>query len=192
MSDDTSLFYKHKHGRRFPVSLMALEVYGKNMVGASTDNEIYDVLITTMTSSCGVMNPDSEDVDYFISRLAEMHEKMQEKAEKGGEKGAKTKSFGTSFSEYLSGLSIASTLLKMTGYDMDAATKLYCELDRVDVLELVNDYFSGKAEENLVAMEAAMYGSGNSYKKDKGSAGPARTHDLSSKEGIKAVRAMGL
>ena len=192
MSADSSIFYQHKHGRRFPVSLMALEVYSKSMMDASTDNEIYDVLITTLASSCKVLDPTKEDVDYFIKRLTEIHEDMGEKDEKGGV-GSKSKTFGSSFTEYLNGLSIDATLLKMTSYDMDAASKLYCDLDRDDVISLVSDYFSGRAEENLVAMEAALYGSGNSYKKDSFTdRGDVVSHDLATPEGIASIRSMGL
>lgn len=186
-----SLFYQHTYGRRFPVPLLALEVYAQNISAAKTDNDIYDVLVQLLSSVCKVKSPCKEDIEYFVKRLQEVDRSLK-KDEPKAAPGTPRKSFGTSFSDYLQNLSLDSAVLRMTGYDMQAASRLYCEVDRDDVMVLVADYYSGKAEENLVAMEAAMYGSGNSYKEDKKPrASKANTHDLATPEGIGALRSMG-
>lgn len=193
MSDNKmSLFYKHTYGRRFPVPLLSLEVYSKNIQGAVTDTEVYNVLTDILSSVCKIKDPDKGDVEYFIKRLQLIDESLSKPSAQGREAGRPKRSFGTSFSAHLEGLSLDSALLKMTGYNMDAASRLYCETDRDDVMALVSDYFSGRGEENLVAMEATLYGSGNSYKEDKGTKNSnASTHDLQTKEGVSALKSMG-
>jgi len=187
-----SIFYQHKYGRKFPVSLLCLEVYSSKMKDSVTDDEIYNTLVTVLSSTCGVTNPTNEDLEYFMSRLKQIDEDMRGDGKEGAQ-GRVGKSFGTSFSEYLQSLSLDSAILKMTGYDMEAATRLFCDIDRDDVIKLVGEYYSGKAEENLVAMEASMYGGGNSYKEDKPGkrASKANTHDLTTPEGMQAIKSMG-
>ena len=104
------------------------------------------------------------------------------------------KSFGSSYMEYLHGLSVDSAILKMVGYDITAATALYCDIDREDTMQLVSEYFSGAAEENLVRMESSMYGNGGKYKDDgksDKSLGKGSSHDINTPEGFANLKAMG-
>lgn len=190
MSENSpSIFYQHKYGRRFPVPLMALEMYAVTVEGAETDNDVYDVLIKVLTSACGVTAPNKEDGDYLISRITEVSKALKQVDKTTG---PKSQSFGTSYMAYLRDLSVDSAILKMVNYDVTAATKLYCELDREDVLKLVSEYFSGKDEANLVKMEASLYGGGGKYKNDKGGkGGPSVQHDISTPEGFANLKAMG-
>lgn len=191
-NDSASIFYQHKYGRRFPVSLMALEMYAVEVDGAESDNDVYDALVKVLTKACQVKEPSKEDGDYLISRITSIGKELADKAPKVPEGASKSKSFGSSYMEYLHDLSVDSSVLKMVSYDMTAATKLYCEIDRDDVLKLVAEYFSGKAEENLVKMEASMYGNGGKYKNDRGAvSGPGKTHDISTPEGFANLKAMG-
>lgn len=194
MADTASLFYNHKYGRKFPVSLMALEAYAIEVEGASEDNEIYDALIRVLAKACDVKSPTKEDIEYLISRITEVGKELADNKKEGDDKGGKSKkSFGTSYMEYLHGLSVDSAILKMVNYDITAATALYCDIDRDDVIRLIKEYFSGAAEENLVKMEATMYGSGTSYKGDNGGKKENEsTHDISTPEGFANLKAMGL
>ncbi len=201
MSNDTpSLFYNHKFGRKFPISLMALEMYAIEVEGAAEDNEVYDALVRVLAKACDVKSPSKEDIEYLISRITTVGKELADNKKESGEgegKGAKGKSFGTSYMEYLHNLSVDSAILKMVNYDIGAATALYCDIDRDDTMELIAEYFSGAAEENLVKMEASMYGSGNTYKDDKGGKGSAdklkgSSHDISTPEGFANLKAMGL
>ena len=194
MTDNASLFYNHKYGRRFPVSLMALEAYAIEVEGATEDNEIYDALVRVLAKACDVKSPDKLDIEYLIERITEVGKELADnKKDDGKKEGKPKKSFGTSYMEYLHGLSVDSAILKMVNYDITAATALYCDIDRDDVIRLIREFFSGVAEENLVNMEANMYGTGNSYKGDKGGKKENEsTHDISTPEGFANLKAMGL
>jgi len=189
-----SLFYNHKLGRKFPVSLMALEMYSIKVQGAKEDNEVYDTLIYVLANACGVKSATKEDIEYFISRITEVAEELNKREGKSEVKESPKKSFGSSYMEYLHGLSVDSAILKMVGYDITAATALYCDIDREDTMSLVADYFSGEAEENLVKMEASMYGNGGKYKDDgksDKSLGKGSSHDINTPEGFANLKAMG-
>jgi len=93
--------------------------------------------------------------------------------------------------DYIGGLPIDAALLRMVNYDIDAAEKLYCTIDRDDVVQLVKDYIKGRMEENLVRMEASMYGFGGSYKEDKQESSKEKGIDLSTKEGVAALKSLG-
>lgn len=185
-----SIFYMHAYGRKFPVPLMALEAYAMDSENATTDEELFNVLITTLSKHCGVAQPNDEDIAYFVSRLTKLKEEITENSEEGATYG---KTFGSAYMGYISDLPIDGALLKMVHYDIDAAEKLYCDIDRDDAVQLVKDYIKGKAEENLVKMEAAMYGMGGSYEEDKGSKQDNKEKgiDISTEEGAAALRALG-
>lgn len=192
-AETPSIFYQHTVGLRFPIPLMAFEVYSVAVTSAETDNDVYDVFITVLTKHCGVTDPSEDDIAYLIERITTVGKELGLDTDKDKDKGKpKTRSFGTSFMEYLHTLKIDSAVLKMVNYDVTAATKLYCELDRDSVMRLVAEYFSGKAEENLVRMEASMYGNGGKYQADKGSQkGAGKAHDISTPEGFAQLKSMG-
>jgi len=188
MSTQGSIFYMHTYGRRFPVPLMALEAYAMDSENASTDQELFDVLVTTLSKHCKVVKPTDGDINYFLDRLKKLKTEIEENSLEDSNNG---KSFGTAYMDYISELPIDGALLKMVHYDIDAAEKLYCDLDRDDAVTLVKDYIKGKAEENLVKMEAAMYGMGGSYEEDKAEKNKDKGIDISTEEGAAALRALG-
>jgi hypothetical protein len=114
---------------------------------------------------------------------------------KASETKVSKKSFGTSYDEYLQRLTLDSTVLRMVGYDVDAARRIYCEMDRDDAMKLIGEYVTGLMEEGLLRLEASMYGFGGKYKEDKGgpSSGEGQTkhHDLTTDEGKAALRRLG-
>ena len=188
MNTQGSIFYMHVAGRRFPVPLVALESYSINASTAESDEQLFDVLITTMSKYCNVTDPQDDDIEYFLSRLKEVREEIKDN---DPEEKTKGKTFGTAYLEYISGLSIDAVLLRMVNYDINAAEKLYCTMDRTDVVALVDDYVKGRMEENLVNMEAAMYGFGGGYKSDKQSKGKSKGVPINSAEGMAQLAALG-
>lgn len=192
MNDDNSIFYNHEYGRRFTVSLMALEFYATNSIAEDTEEGMYDVLMTTLTACCKVTAPTEEDVDYFLDRMSEIKKDMENQKPNEGGPSKPKKSFGTSYLDYLNGLSVDSTLMKMVGYNIEQARKLYCEVDRQDTLKLVREYVKGLLEGNTVAMEAAMYGFGGSYKDDGGGEpSNVKTYETQSASGIAKLKELG-
>ena len=196
--DTPSVFYQHKFGRRFPVPLMAFEMYSVTVCGAQTDMEVYDVLIKVLTKACNIKSqsdPELEkDIAYLIERITDVGKELNISQEKSDNVITPSKSFGTSYMEYLHDLSVDSAILRMVTYDIEAANRLYCELDRDEVMVLIAEYFSGKAEENLVKMEASMYGNGGKYQADKGGnaeKNKGKMHDISTAAGFANLKSMG-
>jgi hypothetical protein len=153
-------------------------------------DELEDLLCGILHSFCSVEKPSDDDLNYFVDRLKAIQEEIKDRVPGSSKKASK--SFGTSYHEYISKLSIDSTILRMTGYNFDAAKRIYCELDRDDAMKLVTEYINGSMEESLLTLEACMYGMGGSYKNDGGgNKGADKVHDLSTEEGKAAARAMG-
>ena len=168
--------------------MMALEAYAIDSEHADSDQGLFDVLVTTISKHCKVLKPTDEDIGYFLERLKQLKTEIEENSSEASNHG---KSFGTAYMDYISDLPIDGALLKMVHYDIDAAEKLYCDIDRDDVVSLVKGYIKGKAEENLVNLEATMYGMGGSYEDDKGEAKKDKGIDISTEEGAAQLRALG-
>lgn len=179
----------HAYGRRFPIPLMALEAYAIDSEGATTDQELFDVLMVTLSKHCKVTKPQDEDIAYFLERLKGIKGEIEENSEEEVNHG---KTFGSAYMAYIGALPIDGAILQMVGYDIDSAEKLYCDLDRDDAVQLVKDYIKGKTEENLVRLEASMYGMGGKYEEDKGgSTKKDKGVDISTEEGAAQLRALG-
>lgn len=188
MNTPGSVFYMHAYGRRFPVPLMALECYALGSEKAGSDQELLDVLVSTISTHCKISAPKESDIDYFLTRLKEIKAEISENS---AEEMVKGKTFGSAYMDYISKLPVDAALLKMVNYDIGAAEKLYCNIDRDDVIQLVRDYIRGKAEENLVSMEASMYGFGGHYEKDKKDSGGSKGIDISTEAGAAALKSLG-
>jgi len=187
MNTQGSIFYNHAYGRRFPVPLMALEAYAIASEQAQSDEELFDALLTTISAHCKIASPADADIEYFTNRLVQIKEEIVKNT---SEESTKGRSFGTAYLDYVSALPLDAALLKMVNYDIDAAEKLYCSIDRDDAISLVRDYIQGKSEENMVSMEAAMYGMGGKYESDKGGKG-CKGIDISTEEGAAALKQLG-
>jgi len=200
-----SIFYNQgKKGRRFPISLLALETYSNGHHDGITEDERFDLFISVLTEICGVVRPGEDDLAYFLERLQAIHNEIQAEVESQQHVVAPKKpeiGFGTSYTDYISKLSFDSTVLRMTGYDYSAARKIYCELDRDDTMKLIKEYVTGLMEQSRVNLESSMYGFGNSYKNDTsassspGPPGPSGpnviVHDINTEEGKAALRRCG-
>lgn len=185
-----SVFYNQVCGRRFPVSLLALEYYAVETQKCESDDELFDVFMRVVVDFCGVTSPTDDDLNYFVSRLESIRSEVS--PEPQTPKTKPRKSFGTSYDQYLQKLTLDSTILRMVNYDVDAAKRIYCEMDRDDAMKLVGDYVTGLMEEGLLQLEASMYGFGGRYKDDKGGkSNPVKTHDLTTDEGKAALKRLG-
>ena len=190
---ESSIFFDN--ARRFPLSLMAVEVYASESVKTTTDDELMDVIIIVLHQHCGVEKPSEDDFNYFLERLQEV------KAEIEANQAAvppKTKpTFGSSYLEYMNGLNIDSTLMQMTGSNYAKAKSMYTQLDRTDSLRLIGEYKFEKIQQNNVRMESVLYGMGGKYKDDGGSRRSSnddtveRVHDINSASGLKRLRELG-
>lgn len=184
MQAKNSLFYDEAF-QRFPVPLLAIELYAMRTVSVETDEDILQALTEVLAKACKVLEPVSEDYSYLVARLQEVS-----KSDDDGEpRKATSKSFGTAFVNYLNTLDTVSMLGSMTHYDIDKMRKLYCETDFVHVRKLMLSHTEGLLESNKVAFEACLYGFGNSYQND---GGQGNAIDADSKEGMAMLRAYGI
>jgi len=78
-----------------------------------------------------------------------------------------SKSFGTSFSEWLGGLSATESCLYLSDYDIEKALKYYWEEDYLLVQEAIKVKSSCDSQRALIALESSMYGFGGKYSDDK-------------------------
>lgn len=184
-----SVFYNQSCGRRFSVSLLALEFYAVETQKCESDDDLFDTFMRVVVDFCGVTEPTDEDLNYFVERLNAIRDEVN-KESKPQPAGKPRKSFGTSYDQYLQKLTLDSTILRMVNYDIESARRIYCEMDRDDAMKLVNDYVTGLMEEGLLQLEASMYGFGGKYKGDGGKSG-GRTHDLNTAEGKEALKRLG-
>lgn len=195
MSIDSSIFYSES--RRFPISLLALEVYSEKSPAAKTDDELMDIVIEVMSRYCGVIRPNDDDFQYFLERLSEVKQEVDKDLEADTPPSINKMSFGTSYIGYMNKLKLDSTIMQMTGYHFENAKVIYCQLDRIDALRLISEYNVEKLETHKVSMEAVLYGMGGEYKGDasKSSSGDSvaieRVHDVRTKEGAAALRKFG-
>ena len=180
-----SCFFNDKFNRKFPISLMALEIYGQ-LFGEEqpTEEELYTLTISLIKDYCGVDEPSDEDFVHFVQYVTKLSADTKDK--KPPVKRKKPRSFGTSYEEYLHGINPDQMILIMTGYDYEQARYIYCELDREVSLAMVGNYVKGCLETNTIRMEASMYGFGGKYKNDR-SGEQGRNYDMNTDEGVKAL-----
>jgi hypothetical protein len=183
---DNTLFFD-KLQDRFTVSLFSVEYYAKMMSENLTELEQMEVMEDVLRKTCGIVQPVQEDFIFLIEKLTILKQEVEKITL---EPGSYRQTFGSSFNKYLNSTDITCLLGKMTNYSLPAMEELYCRADFQHVQEMIRNYTQGLVEQNVVAMEAALYGSGNSYKDDTGSS--AQAIDVDSKEGKAMLRQFGI
>ena len=94
-------------------------------------------------------------------RIAEL---IENKDTKSGRKLVKT--FGTSYSDWLGGLSATESCLYLADYDVEKALKYYWEEDYLLVQEAIRTKSGHEVQRAIVQLESCMYGAGNHYEND--------------------------
>lgn len=126
-------------------------------------------------------------VQRVIARITELqtpHEKPKSKRQ--------SKSFGTSFAEWLGGLSATESCLYLADYDIAKALKYYWEEDFLIVQEAIKVKSACASQQSLIALEASMYGFGGKYADDSGGSNANETIiDLSDPSAKEALAAFG-
>lgn len=187
MPEKNSLFYDELT-QRFTVPLLAIEHYALKTSSAEADEDFLRVLTEVLVQTCKVLEPVEDDYSYLISRFQEISQTMPLNAPEEAPK-RQGKSFGTSLVNYLNNLDAISMLGAMTHYDIDKMRQLYCHTDFTHVRQFMKSYTEGLMEMSGVALEACLYGSGNSYKDDSTR---GNVIDADSKEGAAMLRAYGI
>lgn len=131
-----------------------------------------------VVSSYALVYPDKvvmELEDRLISRVLARIEELQKPQEQTKTSKIK-KSFGTTFSEWLSSLSATESCLYLANYDIDKALHLYWQEDILLVQEAIKAKTAQDSQNSLVQFEASMYGFGGKYSDD--ASGDANTINL--------------
>lgn len=184
-----SIFYKQfLDPSRLKVSLLAVELYAHLSAGLTNDDQVLAAIHQVLQSACGVQNPTDDHVLLFIEKLAGIKKEVTQESKVPG------RTFSSAYTEYLNNLHLDSTILRMVGYDLGLAGRIYRDLDREDALRIISDYLSGIQQEGVLMLEAVAYGFGGGYKDDK-SKNKSKAHDLTTTEGkrtaLTALRSLG-
>lgn len=188
-----SIFY-NTTTRRFPVPLLAVETYSIQHEFVTSEEDFIAMCCYVLADVCKVKNPDADDIEYFLERIAEKDGEGEEPPGPSKEgKSKDSRSFGTEFHKYLGKITLDRTIMMMVGYDYEAARRIYCELDKADARLLYKDYLDGLREKGILYLDAVLYGMGGSYKGDKKSSSDVESvkHDLNTAEGMAALRSFG-
>ena len=162
--------------------MLAVEFYAKYCKSATTETALRGLLEQVINQYCGVEKPNQEDLAYFITRLEELNQVGA--TAKGG---VQSRSFNTSYLAFINKLDITSLLGLMTDFDIEKMRSLYCKVDFKHTKLLMKSFIEHRLEENVVAFEAQLYGSGNKYKGD----GEVKPVDVETSQGRAKLASMG-
>jgi hypothetical protein len=177
-----SLFYQRRYGRHLVLPLLAYErafALFKDITEAELEPDalhdaVAGALVTVLRECCGVPNPTPDDIRQFDEKLQAALK--DDKAPSDPDKPPPKKSLGTSFqAAILEKIPITDLLLQMCRYDYARAEFYYAQVDRDDVLEMVNSYLLRVIEEHTYQFEAVLYGMGGHYAEDDKPADDANT-----------------
>lgn len=115
--------------------------------------------------------------DSLLQRVLERIEELNtdEQANKPSSS-RKSKTFGSAYAEWLSGLDATQSCMYLAEYDIEIALKLYWNEDYKLVQEAIKIKSTQDSQKTLAQLEACMYGFGGKYSDD--TAGDSNTINL--------------
>lgn len=161
-----SLFYRAQYEHLFPIPLLAFE-----RISALKDTPPEEVLPQVLAECCGKPKPTDAEIQYFLQRIKDESDAAQQKvarveAAREDQPAEPSKSLGSSFQKFVSGLDSSRILLWACGYDYEKAHHLYTQVDRSIAMQIVDDFIQLQHERNTYLFEASLYGMGGQYKDD--------------------------
>lgn len=102
----------------------------------------------------------------LVQRVIARINELQTPQETTTTKRKQSKSFGTSFAEWMGSLSATESCLYLADYDIEKALKYYWEEDYLLVQEAIKVKSACDSQRSLIALEASMYGFGGKYAED--------------------------
>lgn len=154
-----SVFYKYGHKKRFPVTYLFLELFGKSVEKSGGEGDIESVLLPVL-SALKIKPPYHELMIQQI--LNDMEEIQKFGSEKPPESSNGKRTFGKEFIKWFSSLDIEKNLLLLSDYDFNKAYKLYSETPVLAIAQMTEvklGYEWAKAE---ASFEAVIFGMGGS------------------------------
>ena len=104
--------------------------------------------------------------------------------------GTPSKTLGTAYAEWVAMLDAERLCLYLAGWDPTKALQYYWEVESITLQEAIKLKAQHDSQLSLLQMEASLYGFGGKYKDDN-SGEKANVHDLSTDEGIAALKSFG-
>jgi len=162
-----SVFYKYGHKKRFPVSYLFLELFSKSVEKYGDDADMSEV-IPPVLSALGIDPPYSEEM--IIGIVYDLKELQDSRPKGKSNKSSGKRTFGREFIKWFGNLDIDQTLLLLTGYDFDAAYKIYSELPASLVARMIDTKMGHEWTHAEASFEAVIFGMGGSIKGGKSDA----------------------
>ena len=129
-----------------------------------------DTTVGAVISSCLIKSgltesPTSDQIEYSAMRMEMMKDEEQKKEDEDKKPLSKTgkKAFAQDALEWLSSLVPENLCLYIANYNLDEASRLYCEVDREDVMHMGSQKVEQEWEMMRVKMEASLFGFGGGY-----------------------------
>lgn len=116
----------------------------------------------------GIVDPETEPTDSGVAAAClRILAISQDRAEKSAEAKPPTRKkggFGAEYAQFLSSITPADQCIMASGFDVEKARKLYCEVDQQIADQVVALFLQNEWNCHRVRLEAAVYGAGGKMK----------------------------
>lgn len=165
----------------------------KALLQALSENslESEDAYLEIISSSYSLVYPEKiihEAMPFLVKRVTERLQELKADQEKPKHPNIETKSLGTAYSKWLTGLDGTALCLYLTNYHIPDALELYWKEDILVVQEAIKTKGQQDSQTILARMEASMYGFGGKYSDDDAG---AETFVMGSEEAQEALKSIG-
>lgn len=178
----TSIFYNKKFGTKYPVSFLVTETVAEKIKAAAEDGQeggvVFFSCVLSALKECHGGTPTDDDIDAAVEKLQNVILDAQKQAEKKLPTKPRGNQFAAAYIDWVEQLDPVATCLFVSGFDFERARILYSEVDREDVMLLVERYLSSEWEKIKLGYESAVYGAGGSFSSDKSEPDGTISYDL--------------
>lgn len=185
-----TIFYKARFERPVPVTYLLVERVSALLADSEPDEEVaYKAVRQAMIDCDSLGTPTDAQVAYVIQRLSAVAPK--DGADKPAvEKDQDGKSFAGGFLKWIREMAPEDFCLFVSGNDYNRAVTLYCVVDKDDVMVMADRKVAEEWERSRISLEAALFGFGGGYGKDKGKDGIEMDLESGGGEGFKKLNQM--
>ncbi len=173
------MFFEANFQRLFPVTFLLVEAIAQSIVGGE-QNE--DVAISKAIVTVAKVPVTRSAIDYVVDRVREVYPGDTEQEASTPRTG---RGFATAFQQWASSLSPEGVCLYLAKYDFEGARRLYCEVDKKDVVAMAALKIKEEWERSVLSYECSLYGFGGSYGNEERDDSDAL--DVNSEEGLRAL-----
>lgn len=143
--------------------MLLIEALSETMKSCSEELTINDAVIDALTKAGLATNPTDQQILYVIKRLKELEEGEDVKEGSIPSEPESKNSFGQVALEWMAELSSEDLCLYLADYDYVEAKKIYCTMDKEEVIHTSSQKMKYEWEMMRVKFEASLFGSGGGY-----------------------------